>query len=227
MKKKIDMMLVSTSLVCLLPLVLSAAVYDRLPDMVATHWGPSGIPDGFMPKGFAAFGIPLLLLALNVVLHLMLENDPKRRNASAAMKALTKWAVPVVSLLAQTLTVVNAVAGPVDIQRYVPVFTGLLITVAGNYLPKCKQNYTVGIRLPWTLHSEDNWNRTHRFAGYVWVAGGLLLIANAFLAVAWLYIVVIAVLVVLPALYSFLLYRRSRASGENGGDGAEIEERKE
>jgi uncharacterized membrane protein len=43
----------------------------------------------------------------------------------------------------------------------------------GFAMPKIKQNYMIGIRLPWTLESEDNWNRTHAFAGKLWVRGSL------------------------------------------------------
>ncbi len=82
------------------------------------------------------------------------------------------------------------------------------MTVAGNYLPKCRQNRTVGIKLPWTLRSEANWNKTHRAAGFVWIAGGLMLIAGAFLPVPWLEPAVAALLVLFPLLYSFALHKR-------------------
>lgn len=211
MKKKIDMSLISGALVCLLPIALSAVFYGKLPDMVATHWGSTGIPDGFTPKAFFAFGLPLVFLALYVVVRLFLDNDPKKRNMSASMRAISIWVIPAMSLIMHALTIWNAIGEPVEFHRYVPAFVGFLIVVVGNYLPKCKQNYTMGIRLPWTLHSEDNWNRTHRFAGYLWIACGIAMIAGAFFPTGWLFISLVAVMVAAPALYSFLLYRKSAA----------------
>ena len=39
--------------------------------------------------------------------------------------------------------------------------TGLMFMVIGNYLPKVKQNNTIGIRVIWTLQDEENWNAAH------------------------------------------------------------------
>nr|WP_275450028.1 SdpI family protein [Clostridium massiliodielmoense] len=82
--------------------------------------------------------------------------------------------------------------------------------MCGNYLPKCKQNYTVGIKLPWTLNSEENWNKTHRLGGYVWMAGGLILCIltwlNIYRQIAT--IVIVVIISVIPIVYSFLLYKK-------------------
>ncbi len=217
MKKKIDLSQITGGLLCLLPIIPAILFYDKLPGQVAIHWTSSGIPDGFMPKAFFAFGLPPLFLALHIVLRLFLDNDPRRRNMSAALRVVSIWSVPAIALVLQSLTIWNAAAGSVDFQRYIPAGVGFLIVVAGNYLPKCKQNYTMGIRLPWTLHSEDNWNRTHRFAGYLWIACGIAMIAGAFFPTAWLFVSLVAVMVAAPALYSFLLYRKSAARDRSDG----------
>jgi uncharacterized membrane protein len=72
---------------------------------------------------------------------------------------------------------------------------GVLFIFIGNWLPKCKQTYTLGIRLPWTLADEDNWNRTHRFAGPVWVVCGLVVMAGALIGGAFLWVMLAALLV--------------------------------
>ena len=81
--------------------------------------------------------------------------------------------------------------------------------IIGNYMPKTKQSYTMGIRLPWTLHSEENWNRTHRLAGFLWVLGGLYFIVMSF--VGWTpagFLIPLAVMVLVPTVYSYVLYKR-------------------
>ena len=102
--------------------------------------------------------------------------------------------------------------------------TGVLLIICGNYLPKCRQNYTIGIKLPWTLHDANNWNKTHRMAGYLWIFCGVLLIVRAFLSVDMLlYDISITAfiflpLIVLPVIYSYILYKRSGLENQELGD---------
>ena len=73
---------------------------------------------------------------------------------------------------------------------------------------RIKQNYTVGIKLPWTLNSEENWNRTHRMASWLFVLCGILFIINgAVLQTEWMVGAAILMAVV-PGLYSFILYKK-------------------
>jgi len=93
------------------------------------------------------------------------------------------------------------------------LLVGLVLIVFGNYLPKSRQNDFIGIKLPWTLNDTDNWNKTHRLAGYVYiVCGALLIIANLLLDNRFAYIsvdiIIIAALALIPIIYSYSLYRR-------------------
>ena len=96
-----------------------------------------------------------------------------------------------------------------------PVFVGLLFLILGNYLPKLRRNRTMGIKLPWTLASEENWNRTHRVAGFIWVAAGLLMVVSAFwqLHGPAVTVVLLALAVGVPVLYSYLYYCRHERGG--------------
>lgn len=76
----------------------------------------------------------------------------------------------------------HALDKAISITLVVPVLLGLLLIVVGNYLPKNRQNYTIGLKLPWTLDDPDNWNKTHRLAGYLYILAGLVLIGGAFLS---------------------------------------------
>ena len=93
-------------------------------------------------------------------------------------------------------------------EAVMPVLVGLVLTVVGNYMPKCKQNYTIGIKIPWTLHSEENWNRTHRFAGRLWVVCGLGIMVTGFLGGFWYTMSLVLLMVLAPLLYSYLLHRK-------------------
>ncbi|MBQ7680708.1 MAG: SdpI family protein, partial [Oscillibacter sp.] len=99
-----------------------------------------------------------------------------------------------------------------NMTMFAMLLTGTLFVVVGNYLPKCRQSYTVGIKLPWTLADEDNWNRTHRMAGPLWVAGGFLVILSALLQFAepYLFVGVLTLIAVAPVVYSAALYAAKR-----------------
>ena len=201
--------LVITSLICLLPIIVGALVYKRLPETIATHFDLNGNPDGWSSRAFAVFGLPAILLAVNLLLPVMLRADPKHENMSGALVNITIWTIPVLSLICSGLTLGRALGYDVRIERVLPVFMGVLFILIGNYLPKTKQSYTMGIKLPWTLASEENWNRTHRLAGFLWVLGGVYFIVMSF--IGWsvpAFVLPLAVMVLLPIVYSYLLYRK-------------------
>ena len=125
------------------------------------------------------------------------------------MKTLIYWLVPLISGLVQ-LSIYGAALGLIaNSTRIGLIMVGIVFLVVGNYLPKTKQNYTVGIRLPWTLDNEENWNKTHRLAGRLWVLGGLIILVNGFLswAVFYVFFGVLLVMVLVPIFYSYWISR--------------------
>lgn len=206
----VDKTLLITSLVCMLPMVFSTIIYQELPEQVAIHWGSDGQPDGWAPRFLAAFGIPLFLTAINLICQVSLNNDPKRKGHSKIAEQLGKWCVPVVSVILLPVTLLIAMGAEIPIHLLVSGLVGVLLIAVGNYLPKSRQNYTIGIKLPWTLHDQDNWNKTHRLAGYLWMLGGGAFLVTSFMGVYWLMGGIICSIAVIPAVYSFLLYRKSQ-----------------
>ncbi len=201
--------LILTTLICLLPAAVGAAVYSRLPETMATHWGFDGTPDGWSSRAFAVFGLPGVVAALNLLLHFGLGSDPKRQNMNATLRTIALWTPAAVAVLAGGATIAWGLGYELRIDLVIPVLMGLLFVFIGNYLPKTKQSYTMGIRLPWTLHSEENWNRTHRLAGFLWVLGGVAFIVMSF--IGWsmaAFFIILAVMVAVPTAYSYVLYRK-------------------
>ncbi len=209
MKNKTTIM---TTIICLLPLIISLVVYDKLPDQIAVHFDSAGNPNNYMHKAIAAFGLPFLFMAINLYTHFRVNKDPKVQNASNALKTISKWATPVVSVVVVPVTLFMSMGAVIPIPMIVTALVGIIIVLCGNYLPKCKRNYTVGIKLPWTLDNEDNWFKTHRFAGFIWVIGGIVITVNAFLSIPYVSICVPVVLVVGPFAYSYLYYRNHMAA---------------
>ena len=110
------------------------------------------------------------------------------------------------------ITLLVALGHEIDLTFYLSLFVGLTFMVIGNYLPKCRQNYTMGIRLPWTLNDEDNWNYTHRIGGFSWTVGGALVILFALLGLAGLILAVLLISTAIPMVASYLYYRRKKGA---------------
>ena len=88
------------------------------------------------------------------------------------------------------------------------VLIGVIFTIIGNYLPKCKQNYTIGIKIPWTLNNEENWNKTHRFAGWLWTVCGILIMLTGFFGGFRVFLPITLWMVIAPIIDSYFLHRK-------------------
>ena len=202
--------LIITSIVTILPIFVGVFFWNRLPDVMATHFGIHNEANGFSSKAFTVFGIPLFLLAVLWLGAVVTAHDPRKQNISSKMFTLVLWIVPVVSLFGAATVYPYNLGYHVNISFVSELLMGLLFIIIGNYLPKARQNYTIGIKIPWTLANEENWNRTHRFAGFLWLICGILLIVMALCGVEnplWP-ILLLAVFVIIPIIYSYFLHTK-------------------
>lgn len=200
--------LIIASIITILPVIIGILNWSRLPDVMATHFGADNEANGFSSKAFTVFGIPLILLALEWIGALVTSKDPRKQNISTKMFSLVLWIVPVVSIFCAAAIYPYNLGIKIDISFFGMLFMGLLFIVIGNYLPKTRQNYTIGIRIPWTLDNETNWNRTHHMAGYLWAAGGILMMLMALTGISSgpLFAGIVVVMIIIPSIYSFWLH---------------------
>jgi len=208
MIKKHWKLLLMTSVIILLPIGAGLLLWRQLPEQMPIHWNAAGEIDGWSSKPFAVFGLPLIMLALQWLCLLGTAADPKKANHSDKILQLVIWIIPILSIVLHTLTYAAALGHSVRMEMILPVMVGLILTIVGNYLPKCKQNYTIGIKIPWTLNNEENWNRTHRFAGWLWTVCGLVLMLSGFVGGAWLFLPGFLLMVLAPVTYCYLLQRK-------------------
>lgn len=208
MKKRLSKLTIITTVLCLLPIILSAALYDRLPDTVVTHWGFNNEPNGWSPKWLACFGLPVLMAVMNLIIGIATDNSKEINGASKVVVNISRWIVPALTLILMPITLYYSLGAEINIERIVCTLLGVLFTAIGNYLPKCRQNYIIGIKLPWTLSSEENWNKTHRLGGYVWMIGGVVMLLGTWAGVSRMTVVVLFAMILIPSVYSYILHRR-------------------
>ena len=200
--------LIITSVIILLPILAGLLLWNQLPDPMPSHWNASGEVDDWSSKPFAIIGLPLILLAAQWLCVLGTAADPKKNNHPQKILHLVLWIIPVLSVVLHTVVYLTALGYGVRMEVVMPVLIGVVFTIIGNYLPKCKQNYTIGIKIPWTLNSEENWNKTHRFAGWLWTVCGIVIMLTGFFGGFWIFFGVVLVMVVSPCIYSYILHRK-------------------
>lgn len=214
---RIDGALLRSDLLLLVLLLLDMAygiyVLGAMPAQVPVHWGLDGVPDDYGPAWMNALLIPAMAAGVYVLMLLLPLIDPRRRNYGLFIDTLRlfRWAL-VLAMIGLHITVVQASLGSdIAVDFVVRLGVALLFVALGNSMGKLRQNWFIGVRVPWTLSNEEVWNRTHRAAGRLWVVGGLVLAAAAFLppesgTVAMG--IVLSVMVIVPIVHAWRLHRR-------------------
>lgn len=209
--KKINKEFLMTALMIALPMVIGVIFWNQLPEKIPTHFGIDGQADGYSSKLFTLFAFPALFLLFQIICLASFEKESVKVNIPAKMRRFYTWLIPVLSLIIQGSIYANALGFIKSGPTLVTTFLAIVFIVIGNYLPKIQRNATVGIRIPWTLSDDKNWYKTHRMAGKLWVIGGLIILLESFIQLALPYVmgVVIAVMIVGPIVYSFILSRKN------------------
>lgn len=202
--------IIISSIITLLPIIFGLVVWERLPENIATSFGWNGEATGYSSKIFAVVGLPAILTFVNLICIFATNADPRRKNINNKVYSIVIGIVPVCSLICAACIYGNALGYRVNVENIMPVFVGIIILVLGFLLPKCKQNYTIGIKLPWTLYDEENWDKTHKLAGKLWIIGGIVMTIAGLLNFTLLFMIIVFVIVIIPTVYSYLLYRNRK-----------------
>ena len=209
--------LIAASLLTLLPILVGVILMDRLPLAFATHWGVNGQLDGWSSRSVAIFVPPLLMLALFWVCVYFTAKDPGNQGRNKKPMAMVLWIVPFLSNLCCGMMYALALGVKFDVVNLTAAVLGIVFAVIGNFMPKCQMNSTIGIKVCWTYTSEENWNATHRFAGRVWVMGGLAILLTGLLPTSLvnpLFPAIMIAIAVIPIVYSWRYYKKQLARGD-------------
>jgi uncharacterized membrane protein len=195
--------------------VAVALIYGRLPEQVPTHWNFQGEVDDYGPRFPSAFFGPLVSAGLWILLPVLRRVDPRRRNYERFDD--TFWlllnVLTIGMLYLHGLTLAVALGYDVNVSRGMLFGLGLLFAGLGNYLPRLRSNWWMGIRTPWTLESEEVWRRTHRLGGRTFVVGGLLCMIAAMLpwrVAPWVAMAGLVLAGLVPVIYSYVIWRQER-----------------
>jgi uncharacterized membrane protein len=186
--------------------------YPQLPEKMPTHWNIYGQVDGWASKTFAVYFFPALTLLLYLLLSFLPLMDPLKINIEL-FSHLYFWFKVVFVLFMGALYLITIFTGlghQINVGQWVMIGIAALFFFLGLMMPKIKKNYTIGIRLPWTLHSEIVWDKTHKFGGGVFMVLAVLIFIISFFPGFWAFtILIIGILLMLAVLmvYSYWQWR--------------------
>jgi uncharacterized membrane protein len=198
-----------------IPFIYAAYLYPSLPEIIPTHFNIKGEADGFGGKGSIYLGPSIMGMAslfTYFFLTYIKKIDPKRAEQmeDGLFQKFGFFTVLFLTALSMVILYTTTHQG-ISIEKLLFPMMGLAFAGMGLYMPKIKQNYFAGFKLPWTLDNEDNWNATHKIAGKVWLYGGVIqfFAGLVFSSVASFVIFFIAmvVMVLVPTIYSYRMFK--------------------
>ena len=216
MIKKNKITIIFANILTLLPIVSGVILWNRLPASLPIHWNLAGEADSYGSKAFFVFGLPLIMLALLWVCIILtsLDKESKKQNPKAVSAMLL--IIPLLSCCLSGLTYGAVLYESTFPIYFINLILGGMFIIIGNYLPKCKQSKTMGIKIKWTLESEENWQATHRFGGIVWFFCGAALVLTILLpeklSMAAMFVLLL-VAALCPTVYSYCFYRKQKKNG--------------
>ncbi|MBQ8043976.1 MAG: DUF1648 domain-containing protein [Clostridia bacterium] len=175
MKKINFKILIITCIICLLPIVFGIIFYNDLPETVAVHFDINNNPDGFMPKEFLVFGMPAIMMLIQMFACVVSDLKDENPEANKRTMFMYKLIIPVMDVIVYVVTIMYAMGNMLDIRKIVMIILGIMFIVMGNYLPK-----TVGynsINFP-KIKNEKIYAKVKRVFGYIFIINGLLAIAS-------------------------------------------------
>ena len=185
-----------TAIVCLLPILLGLALWDRLPDTIAIHFDMNNNPDNFASKGFAVFGMPALMVLLQAFCCFVNDINAHKHGDRKKLELVTKWIIPVMTIIMQAVTLSYALGAGLDIRRIVAVIVGVIMIVTGNYTPKLDYVKNRDI-------DTEKARRINRFIGIMSVIAGIIFIISIFFKPI---ATVIALLLLIPYAVICIIY---------------------
>lgn len=186
--------------------VLSAVVWNRVPDEIPIHFDVTGTPDSYGSRAVGLLMLPGIGVLLYLLFFLLPAIDPGRSNYSSFAGAYTLIRFATIGMMLAVHVVIVAIALGVElsVNLIVPPLVGVLFLVIGNVLGKVRPNWFVGVKTPWTLSSKRSWDRTHRLAGRGMIALGIAIMFLGLIQERWAaFALVGAILVYVIGLFAY------------------------
>ena len=198
------------------PFIYGALIFPNLPSKIPTHFNIEGKADAWGGPSSIFIG-PGIMGAVSIFTYILMTNlksfDPKKYDEAndALYKDFAVLTVAFLSILSLIIIYSSTHADQINVGKLILPLVGLSFAGLGWYMPKFKQNYFVGFKLPWTLENVDNWNETHKVASKYWIYGGLFQAVVTFVLPMKFgfigFMLATAVMVIVPSVFSYRMFK--------------------
>jgi uncharacterized membrane protein len=203
-------------LLIIAPFIYGALIFPNLPSTIPTHFNIEGKADAWGGPS-SIFIVPGIMGAVSIFIYVLMSNlkkfDPKKYDEAndRLYKNFAVLTVAFLSILSLIIIYSSTHADQISVGKLILPLVGFSFAGLGWYMPKFKQNYFVGFKLPWTLENVDNWNETHKVASKYWIYGGLFQAIITFVLPMKFgfigFVLATAVMVIVPAVFSYRMFK--------------------
>lgn len=209
--KKINLFKISVFMY-VIPFLLGICFYGKLPNILPVHFDMNGNPNSFQSKNIALFGLPIFMLLVEMFAYFVSQKDPRKQYQGNKIINIMLIFMPLITTGIITYIIIYGLGFRYDIVKISNIIMAILFIMIGNYMPKTKRNYTVGFRTPWCIENDENWDKTNKMAGKLWVVCGIVMLWLSIFGISNLYIItgILTSMVVIPIIYSYLIYKKGK-----------------
>lgn len=190
--------------------------YPQLPDIIPTHWWMDGKVDATGNKLFSLIMIPTIVLIMIIIFPILSKFDPKKENYEKFAKIWEIFQFAIIWFFAYIYFIIIYVSlhPEINISPFMILWIWTLFMILGNYMGKIRQNYFIGMKLPWTLANEEVWNKTHRLSGKIFLIWWLFLLLDSFFLFYpfVLLMVILVFILIIPIWYSYFIFKKIKKS---------------
>lgn len=202
--------------IILLSFVVGVYFYSQMPERMASHWNAQGKVDGYMPKFWGLFLMPIISSAILLLFIVIPKIDPLKANIEKFRKYFDWFIILLMIFLfyLYLLTIFWNLSFRFNLIRFlVPAF-GFLFYYAGILIKNAKRNWFIGIRTPWTLSSDEVWDKTHQIGAKLFKTSGSLALLGILFPSLTIYFVLLPVIfsVLFLIVYSYFKYRQQKTA---------------
>lgn len=216
--------------ISILALALTIVVLQFMPDLVPVHYNSLGEIDRWGSK-YENLLFPVCIIAMSLVWHLLIGLYEKKTSTAGTEKECAESAKNAMVLkivgisMASLFTAMQAFIlygqyvdasmaathANVDIPKITCILLGVLFVILGNFMPKTKKNYAVGLRTSWSMYNDVTWMKSNRFGAVAMMIAGLLTIVTAIFTESMLAIIMLLVYLfaatTIVVIYSYKIYK--------------------
>lgn len=198
--------------IILLSFAIGIYLYPQMPESMPSHWNAAGQVNGYLPKFWGLFLLPLMEAGFFLLFLAIPRIDPLKVNIQKFRKYFDRFIFLIMGffLYIYLLTLLWALGFTFQfIFAMVPALS-LLFYYAGVLTENAKQNWFIGIRTPWTLSSEKVWDKTHKLGGKLFKLAAVIGLAGLILPdyAIWFVIIPVILVVAYTIVYSYVEFQK-------------------